>query len=69
VPVIGFFLGGALTAAASARTAYLVAGAGVGIVFALAFLRLRKADWPLRAPVVVAPDEPAAAVGHGPAAS
>jgi hypothetical protein len=69
VPVIGFFLGGALTAVASARTAYLVAGAGVGVVFALAFLRLRKADWPLRAPVVLAPDEPSAAVGHGPAPS
>jgi hypothetical protein len=38
-------------------------------VLALAFLRLRHADWPRTETLVVAPEEPAAALGHGPAAS
>jgi MFS family permease len=69
LPVVGFFFGGVLTATASARTAYLAAGIGVAAVLAVAFLRLRRADWPQRGSVVVAPEEPAAAVGHGPAPS
>jgi Transmembrane secretion effector len=69
LPVIGFFVGGALTQAASPRTAYTVAGAGVVAVLGLAVLQLRSGDWPDRAAVVVAPEEPAAAVGHGPAPS
>jgi predicted MFS family arabinose efflux permease len=69
LPVIGFFAGGALTEAASPRTAYAVAGAGVVAVLGLAFAQLRSAKWPERAAVVVAPEEPAAAVGHGPAPS
>jgi hypothetical protein len=67
--VVGFFFGGVLTATASARTAYLAAGIGVAAVLAVASLRLRRADWPQRGSVVVAPEEPAAAVGHGPAPS
>jgi hypothetical protein len=69
LPVVGFFFGGALTAAASPRTAYTAAGVGVIGVLVLAWLRLRTADWPRRDALVVAPDEPAAAVGHGPAPS
>lgn len=70
LPVIGFFFGGALTAAASPRTAYTAAGVGVIGVLVLAWLRLRRADWPRRESPLVAPaDEPAAAVGHGPAPS
>jgi MFS family permease len=70
LPVVGFFFGGALTAAASPRTAYTAAGVGVVGVLVLSFLRLRKADWPRRdEALVVAPDEPAAAIGHGPAPS
>jgi hypothetical protein len=69
LPVIGFFAGGALTQAASPRTAYAVAGVGVVAVLAAAFVLLRSAEWPVRAAVVVAPEEPAAAVGHGPAPS
>jgi hypothetical protein len=43
---------------------------GVVGVLVLSFLRLRKADWPRRdEALVVAPDEPAAAIGHGPAPS
>ena len=68
VPVVGFFLGGALTQAASPRTAYLAAGAGVLAVMALAIVRLRKADWPAATSLAVAPEEPSAAVGHGPSA-
>jgi MFS family permease len=69
LPVLGFFAGGALTAAASPRTAYTAAGVGVVGVLVLAYLRLRTADWPRREGLAVAPEEPAAAVGHGPAAS
>jgi MFS family permease len=69
LPAVGFVFGGVLTVAASARTAYLAAGIGVAVVLALAFLRLRGADWPARASVVIAPEERAAAVGHGPAPS
>jgi predicted MFS family arabinose efflux permease len=68
VPVVGFFLGGALTQAASPRTAYFAAGAGVLAVMALAMVRLRKADWPAATSLAVAPEEPSAAVGHGPSA-
>jgi predicted MFS family arabinose efflux permease len=67
LPVAGFFAGGALTAAASPRTAYTAAGVGVVGILVLAILRLRNADWPLRG--AVAPDEGSAAVGHGPAPS
>lgn len=68
LPVLGFFAGGALTAAASPRAAYTAAGAGVLGVLLLAILRLRGADWPRRDGLAVAPEEPAAAVGHGPSA-
>ena len=67
LPVAGFFAGGALTAAASPRTAYLAAGVGVVGVLVLAILRLRTADWPQHSGLAVAPEEPSAAVGHGPA--
>jgi hypothetical protein len=67
LPAIGFFMGGAIAAAASPRTAYAWAGVGVVSILLLAFLRLRHADWPRRG--AVAPEEPAAAVGHGPAPS
>ncbi|MEA2482782.1 MAG: hypothetical protein QOC55_729, partial [Thermoleophilaceae bacterium] len=71
LPVLGFFAGGALTAAASPRTAYTAAGVGVVGVLVLAMLRLRSADWPTGGGLAVAPEEPSAAVGHGhgPAAS
>ena len=68
LPVVGFFAGGAITAAASPRTAYAVAGAGVVATLAIAAWRLRGAEWPRRAQS--APEESAAAaVGHGPAPS
>src|SRR3954449_7154203 len=69
LPVVGFFFGGALTAAASPRTAYTAAGVGVLGVLALAVLRLRTADWPRSEGLAVAPDESAGALGHGPAPS
>jgi predicted MFS family arabinose efflux permease len=69
LPVLGFFAGGALTVAASPRTAYTAAGVGVIGVLVLAILRLRTADWPQSAGLAVAPEEPSAAVGHGPAPS
>jgi hypothetical protein len=69
LPVAGFFLGGALTAAASPRTAYAAAGVGVVGVLVLAALRLRTADWPRGEGLAVAPEDSAAVVGHGPAAS
>jgi predicted MFS family arabinose efflux permease len=69
LPVVGFFFGGALTQAASPRTAYLAAGVGVVGVLILAALRLAKVDWPRSEGLAVAPEESAAAVGHGPAAS
>jgi predicted MFS family arabinose efflux permease len=69
LPVAGFFFGGALTAAASPRTAYSAAGVGVVGVLALAILRLRNADWPRGERLAVAPEDSAAAVGHGPAPS
>ncbi len=68
LPVVGFFAGGAITAAASPRTAYTAAGIGVIAVLLLAVLRLRRAEWPRRDALAVAPEEPAAAVGHGPGA-
>ena len=68
LPVLGFFAGGALTAAASPRTAYIAAGVGVMGVLVLSVLRLRSADWPEGAGLAVAPEEASAAVGHGPAA-
>lgn len=68
LPVLGFFAGGALTTAASPRTAYTAAGVGVIGVLLLAILRLRSADWPERDRLAVAPEEASAAVGHGPAA-
>jgi MFS family permease len=64
VPGIGFFLGGAVAELSSPRTAYLVAGAGVLAVLAVAAVVLRRAPWPERG--VIAPEEPAAALGHGP---
>jgi MFS family permease len=69
LPVIGFVCGGVIAELASPRTAYLVAGAGVLVVFVIAFLWLRTASWPERKGPIVAPDDPAAAVGHGPAPS
>lgn len=69
LPVAGFFFGGALTEAASPRTAYTAAGVGVIGVLTLAFLRLRHAEWPRLEMPAVAPEDPAAAVGHGPAPS
>ncbi len=42
MPGLGFVLGGALTAAASPRVAYAVAGAGVLVVLAVASLALRR---------------------------
>jgi predicted MFS family arabinose efflux permease len=69
LPVVGFFFGGALAAAASPRTAYMAAGVGVLGVLALAVLRLRKAEWPLSDGLGVEPDRAAAAAGHGPAPS
>jgi MFS family permease len=69
LPVVGFFFGGVIAAAASPRTAYAAAGAGVLGVLVLAVLRLRSADWPHRGDGMRAPDEPAAAIGHGPVAS
>jgi Transmembrane secretion effector len=70
LPVVGFFAGGALAAAASPRAAYTAAGIGIIVVLTLAVVRLRSADWPERGGgVAVAPEEPAAAVGHGPAPS
>ena len=69
LPVAGFFFGGALTEAASPRTAYTAAGVGILGVLALAVLRLRHAQWPRSEGLAVAPEEPAAAVGHGPVAS
>lgn len=68
LPVLGFFAGGALTAAASPRDAYVAAGVGVIVVLLLAVIRLRTAEWPGRQEPAVAPEEPAAALGHGPAA-
>jgi MFS family permease len=67
LPAIGFFAGGAIAAASSPRTAYTWAGVGVISILLLTILRLRHADWPRRGPV--APEEPAPAVGHGPAPS
>ena len=67
LPVVGFFAGGALAEAASPRDAYVAAGAGVVGILVLAVLRLRSADWPERATAIAAPEEPATAVGHGPA--
>jgi MFS family permease len=69
LPVIGFFAGGALTAAASARTAYLAAGLGVAVVLVVAFVRLRAANWPERDATAVVPAEDPVPAGHGPAAS
>src|SRR3954452_3520850 len=69
LPVAGFLFGGALTAAASPRAAYAAAGIGVLVVLALATLRLGNADWPQSDRLAVAPEEPAAAVGRGPAPS
>jgi predicted MFS family arabinose efflux permease len=69
LPVLGFFAGGALTAAASPRDAYVAAGVGVIGVLVLAIVRLRTADWPDRDGLAVAPEDPSAAVGHGPAPS
>src|SRR4051812_16641289 len=69
LPVVGFFFGGALTAAASPRAAYTAAGVGVLGVLVLAVLRLRTADWPRSEGLAVAPDESAGALGHGPAPS
>jgi hypothetical protein len=69
LPVFGFLLGGALTSAASPRTAYAVAGAGVVAVLVMSVMRLRSAEWPMRADVAVAPEESAAAVGRGPVPS
>jgi MFS family permease len=69
LPVVGFFAGGALTSAWSPRTAYVVAGAGIALVLVMSALRLRRAEWPQRARLAVAPEEPAAALGHGPPAS
>ena len=69
LPVLGFFAGGALTAAASPRTAYVAAGVGVVGILVLAMLRLHGADWPRRDGLAVAPEDPAAAVGRGPVAS
>jgi hypothetical protein len=68
LPVLGFVAGGALTAAASPRTAYVAAGIGVVCVLVLAVLRLRSADWPSHEGLAIAPEEPAVAVGHGPVA-
>jgi MFS family permease len=67
LPAAGFFAGGALAAAASPRTAYSAAGVGVLGTLVIAAMRLRKADWPLRA--AVGSEEPSAAIGHGPAPS
>jgi hypothetical protein len=67
LPAIGFFVGGAIAAAASPRTAYTWAGFGVVATLLMAFLRLRNADWPKRAPGTH--EDPAAAAGHGPAPS
>jgi hypothetical protein len=69
LPVAGFIAGGALTAAASPRTASMAAGVGVVGVLVLASLRLRSADWPQSTGLAVAPEEPSVAVGHGPAPS
>src|SRR4051812_17831634 len=69
MPVFGFFLGGILTQAASPRTAYAVAGLGVLAVLLVAFARLRSVKWPTRSGLAVAPEDPAAALGHGPAPS
>jgi hypothetical protein len=69
LPVAGFFFGGALTEAASPRTAYTAAGVGILGVLVLAVLRLRHAQWPRSEGVAVAPEEPAAVAGHGPVAS
>lgn len=66
VPVVGFFAGGAIAAAASPRTAYLAAGAGVVVTLLASVLLLRGAHWPTRG--TVAPEEPATAPGHGPPA-
>ena len=68
LPILGFLAGGALAAASSPRTAYTAAGVGIVGVLVLAFLRLRHAGWPERKGLAVAPEEPAAAVGHGPTA-
>jgi MFS family permease len=65
LPVVGFFVGGALTSVGSPRAAYTVAGAGVLVVLVFALVRLRSAPWPQRQ-AGVAPEEAAAAVGHGP---
>jgi hypothetical protein len=67
LPAAGFLAGGALAAAASPRAAYAAAGAGVLGTLLIAALRLRNADWPLRASV--GSEEASAAVGHGPAPS
>ncbi|UJA20006.1 MFS transporter [Thermoleophilia bacterium SCSIO 60948] len=44
-PGIGFLAGGAIAALLDPRASYLVAGAGVIVVLAIAALRLRGADW------------------------
>lgn len=67
IPGIGLLAGGALAAATSPRVAYLVAGGGVVAVLAMAAVWLRRATWPARG--AVGPEDPAAAVGHGPPAS
>jgi MFS family permease len=67
LPAAGFFAGGAMATLGSPRTAYLFAGAGVLVTLALAAWYLRRGEWPARG--AVAPEEPTAAVGHGPAAS
>jgi MFS family permease len=65
--VIGFFVGGALTAAESPRVAYTVAGLGVLLVLLVGFARLSSVEWPTREKLAVASEEPAPALGHGPA--
>jgi hypothetical protein len=67
LPAAGFFAGGAIATLASPRSAYLFAGIGVLVTLAGAAYALRGSDWPTRG--TVAAEEPAAALGHGPAPS
>jgi MFS family permease len=67
LPAVGFFAGGGVAAVASPRTAYVFSGAGVLLTLVVAGFLLRRTEWPGRG--TVAPEDPAAAVGHGPAAS
>jgi MFS family permease len=64
VPAVGFAVGGALTAAASPRIAYAIAGAGGVLVVIVAVWRLAAAPWVGAG--AASSDDAVAPAGHGP---